>query len=395
MTPPPRAALAGVRVADFSRVLAGPYATMMLGDLGADVIKIESPAGDDTRQWKPPIDASGQSTYFASVNRNKRAVTLDLTTPDDLATARELALGSDILVENFKPGGMAGFGLDYETLSAFNPRLIYCSISGFGDEGGAALPGYDLLVQAVGGLMSITGDPDGRPTKAGVALVDVLTGMNAVIGIQSALRVRDQTGLGQQVQVNLLQSLLSALVNQASGALATGVAPRAMGNAHPSIAPYESYDAADRPVVVAVGNNRQFAGLARVIGAPELADDPRFASNADRVAHRDELRTAIERRLRNATAASWTAHLTAAGVPSGRVNDVVEAIEFATQLGLDPVVELPVDAAGEAGGQGGRGDAGMRLIANPIRLTETPPSYRLAPPDVATNNTIEWMPKEQ
>ncbi|MET1016739.1 MAG: CoA transferase, partial [Leifsonia flava] len=245
-----RGPLSGVRVADFSRVLAGPYATMMLADFGADVVKIESPAGDDTRSWTPPVDASGASTYFASVNRNKRSVVLDLSMDAGLAEARRLAFSADVVVENFRPGVMDRFGLDFESVRAANPGVVYCSITGFGAGEGAALPGYDLLVQAVGGLMSVTGAPDGDPTKAGVALVDVLTGLNALSGILLALRARDAAGgptvpgtsaPGSLVQVDLLSSLLSGLVNQASSTLATGVAPRRMGNAHPSIAPYESF----------------------------------------------------------------------------------------------------------------------------------------------------------
>lgn len=370
--------LSGIRVADFSRVLAGPYATMMLADLGADVIKIEGPAGDDTRGWKPPTDAAGRSTYFASVNRNKRAVTLDLKNQRHRGTARELALSADVVVENFKPGGMASFGLDYESLAAENPAVVYCSISGFGEGDGASLPGYDLLVQAVGGLMSVTGPAGGKPTKAGVALVDVLTGMNAVIGIQAALRSRDETGRGQRVQVNLLQSLLSALVNQASGTLATGVSPGRMGNAHPSISPYETYQASDRVMVIAVGNDRQFAAMAEVLGDPALPGDPRFAHNVDRVAHRAELRYAIESLLRARPAEQWVAGLLAAGVPAGRVNDVGEAIALADALGLDPVVSIE----------------GTRLIANPIRLSETPPAYRLPPPGQSASTHIAWLPKE-
>src|SRR5690554_5813798 len=371
--------LSGIRVADFSRVLAGPYATMMLADLGADVIKVESPAGDDTRAWKPPVDAAGRSIYFASVNRNKRAVTLDLRDEEQRATARELAVTADVVVENFKPGGMASFGLDYEAIAAENPGVVYCSITGFGEGEGAALPGYDLLVQAVGGLMSVTGQADGEPTKAGVALVDVLTGMNAVIGIQAALRSRELNGRGQRVQVNLLQSLLSALVNQASGTLATGTPPGRMGNAHPSISPYETYCAADRPMVIAVGNDRQFAAMARVLGDESLPVDARFLHNGDRVAHREELKARIEAALSARPAAEWVDELLAAGVPAGRVNDVGEAIALADSLGLGPVVSV--------------GD-GIRLVANPIRLSETPPTYRLPPPEQSTSARIAWLPKE-
>jgi crotonobetainyl-CoA:carnitine CoA-transferase CaiB-like acyl-CoA transferase len=278
--------LAGIRVVDFSRVLAGPYASMILADLGADVIKIESPSGDDTRSWTPPVDDSGRGTYFSSVNRNKRSIICDLRDPEGAAVARQLALSADVLIENFRPGTMTQFGLGWDDLEAENPSLVYCSVTGFGSGYGAHLPGYDLLVQAVGGVMSVTGAADAEPTKVGVALVDVITGQNAVVGIQAALRVRDRTGVGQRVEVNLLSSLLSALVNQTSAALNTGVSPRRMGNAHPSIAPYETFTAQDGPFVIAVGNDGQFRRLVGLLGLAELAGDPRFARNENRVTNR-------------------------------------------------------------------------------------------------------------
>ncbi|MET0974382.1 MAG: CoA transferase [Leifsonia sp.] len=375
--------LDGVRVADFSRVLAGPYATMMLADFGADVIKIESSGGDDTRSWTPPVDADGASTYFASVNRNKRSIVLDLATESGVAEARRLAASADVVVENFRPGVMRRFGLDHEAVHAVNPTAVYCSITGFGAGAGAALPGYDLLVQAVGGLMSVTGASDGDPSKVGVALVDVLTGLNAFSGILLALRDRDATGVGGHLEVDLLSSLLSALVNQASGVLATGVSPQRMGNAHPSIAPYESFRAADRDLVIAVGNDRQFRSLAVVLdgvaGAP-LGDDPRFATNPLRVAHRAELRAVIEERLAVAPAADWVESLTAAGVPAGLVNTVGEAISFAESLGLAPVGALPT-ASGAIG----------RFIANPIHLHGSEAGYRSAPPRLGEHAGADWL----
>lgn len=266
--------LSGLLVADFGRVLAAPYATMLLADLGADVVKVEQPGtGDDTRAWGPP-HARGEATYFLSVNRNKRSITLDLRDPADHARAVELVRRADVLVENFRPGTMAKHGLDYERARLLNPRLVYCSITGFGSGPGAALPGYDLLVQAVGGLMSVTGPEPGRPVKAGVALVDVLTGLHAAVGVLAALRERDATGVGQSVDVNLLSTLLSSLVNQSAGYTLAGVVPGILGNRHPSIAPYEVFAAADRPVVVAVGNDRQFAALCHGLDAPQLAADP-------------------------------------------------------------------------------------------------------------------------
>ena len=374
--------LAGVRVADFSRVLAGPYATMLLADFGADVIKVESPSGDDTRGWLPPVDATGRSTYFGGVNRNKRSVVLDLADAAGLAEARRLAASADVVVENFRPGVMARFGLDYEGVRASNPGVVYCSITGFGTGDGATLAGYDLLVQAVGGLMSITGEPDGEPSKVGVALVDVLTGQNALAGILLALRDRDRTGVGQLVEVNLLQSLLSALTNQASSTLATGTAPRRMGNRHPSIAPYAVFRAADRELVIAVGNDKQFRALASVLGASGLAEDARFASNAERVAHRDELHEEIEAALAAASAAHWVDDLTRAGVPAGLVNDVAEAVAFAESLGLEAVVEL-----------GDTARPPHRSIANPIGLDAARPRYRTPPPELGEHDGADWLPR--
>ena len=270
-------ALDGLVVVDFSRVLAGPYATMMLGDFGADVIKIERPqVGDDTREWGPPYDSEGVATYFNAVNRNKRSVVLDLTDPADQQRARELVATADIVVENFRAGTMEKFGLDYETMRASKPDLIYCSITGFGRDRGAALPGYDLLVQAVGGLMSVTGPGPDEPTKVGVAVVDVLAGLHALVGILAALAHRDRTGQGQRVDTDLLSVLLSSLVNQASGYLGAGAVPGIMGNRHPSIAPYQTFPTADRPIALAVGNDKQFRLLAKAVNLPWLADDSRI-----------------------------------------------------------------------------------------------------------------------
>ncbi|GAA1825409.1 CaiB/BaiF CoA transferase family protein [Agromyces salentinus] len=379
----PRGPLDGVRVADFSRVLAGPYATMMLADFGADVLKVEPPTGDDTRHWTPPVDASGQATYFGSVNRNKRSIALDLADAAGVAEARRLVASADVVIENFRPGVMARFGLAYEDVAAVNPGVVYCSITGFGSGPGAALAGYDLLVQAVGGLMSITGEPDGAPAKAGVALVDVLTGQNAFAGILLALRERDRTGRGQLVELDLLGSLLSALTNQAGSTLATGTPPRRLGNAHPSIAPYAVFTAEDRALVIAVGNDRQFRALAGVLGEAGLADDRRFATNASRVEHRAELTAVIEQRLAAASAGQWIEQLAAAGVPAGLVNDIGEAIAFAESLGLEPVVETRRDAPDAHAG---------RSIANPIHLAETPAAYRTPPPSLDEHAGADWHP---
>lgn len=367
---PPPGPLDTVTVADFSRVLAGPFASMMLADFGADVLKVESPAGDDTRSWVPPVDEHGVGTYFSSVNRNKRSVVCDLRTEEGLARAREIALAADVVIENFRPGVMQRFGLDYETLSEQRPDLVYCSITGFGSTGGAHLPGYDLLVQAVGGLMSVTGSQDSEPSKVGVALVDVVTGQNAVVGILAALRVRDATGRGQRVDVNLLSSLLAGLVNQASSTLVTGEAPQRMGNAHPSIAPYETLRTADSPLAIAVGNDRQFEALVRVLGLPEISADPRFAGNANRVAHRAALKALLEEQLCERSAVEWSRLLSSAGVPAGKVNSIAEALQLADDLGLTPVVEITDTATMRTSSQ----------VANPIRLSETPASYRRVPP---------------
>jgi crotonobetainyl-CoA:carnitine CoA-transferase CaiB-like acyl-CoA transferase len=365
------APLGDLRILDFSRVLAGPFATMMLADLGAEVIKVERPGtGDETRGWAPPRDARGQATYFQSVNRNKRSLALDLAGDEGRGRARELAAASDVVVENFRPDVMDSLGLGYEELAAANPRLVYCSITGFGDGEGARLPGFDLLVQALGGLMSITGSSDGEPQKVGVALVDVLTGLFATIGILAALRHRDATGEGQRVQVDLFSCLLAALVNQGSAYTLAGVVPGRMGNAHPSISPYELYPTGDGDLVLAVGNDRQFAALCEVLGTPELSADPSFASNAERVAHRDALKTALVVALGARPAAEWAAALTAARVPAGVVNDVAGAFKLAESIGLNPIVEVPDPATGTT----------VALTRNPIGLSRTPPTYRSAPP---------------
>ena len=296
------APLGDLLVVDFSRVLAAPLATMLLADHGATVLKVERPGrGDDTRGWGPPHASDGTATYFLSVNRGKHSVVLDLADSSDLAVARELTEGADVVVDNFRPGTMERLGLDHATLSAANPGLISCTVTGFGSGDGAAMPGYDLLLQAVGGLMSVTGAPDGEPQKVGVAVVDVITGLFATAGILTALRDRDRTGRGQSIELNLLTCLLAALVNQSTAQTAAGVTPGRMGNAHPSIAPYETFATAHGTLVVAVGTDHQFALLCELIGAGELADDPRFATNTDRVENRAVLRDAIAERLLTAS----------------------------------------------------------------------------------------------
>jgi crotonobetainyl-CoA:carnitine CoA-transferase CaiB-like acyl-CoA transferase len=364
-------ALGRLRILDFSRVLAGPLATMTLADLGAEVTKVERPGGgDDTRSWGPPHDSSGEATYFQAVNRNKTSIALDLGDAADLAEARRLALASDVVVENFRPGVMAKLGLDHERLARGNPGLVYCSITGFGGSGpGAELPGYDLLVQALGGLMSVTGEPDGEPLKVGVALVDVIAGLYAAVGILAALEHRRESGEGQLVEVDLLSALLAGLVNQSSAFTAAGVVPGRMGNRHPSIAPYELLHCRDVEVVIAVGTDRQFRDLCEVLGKADLSGEVRFATNPARVEHRDELKPLLEAALAARPAAEWVELLRARRVPAGVVNDIGAAFGFAARIGLDPIVEIPREG----------GDP-VRLPRNPIRLSKTPATYRLPPP---------------
>ena len=329
--------LDGLLVADFSRVLAGPMATMMLADLGATVIKVERPGvGDETRSWGPPYSEHG-STYFESVNRSKQSVTLDLTDADDRALAVELALRADVVVTNFRPGTMERLGLGYDDLKDRNPGLIYCVVNGFGEAGGRDLLGYDFVVQAVGGLMSITGAA-GEPTKVGVAVVDVLTGKDVVIGILAAVAARARTGRGDRIEVSLLTSALAALVNQGQAALETGRAPQAMANRHPSVAPYETLQCRDTLIAVACGNDGQFTRLATVLGVPELAARPEFATNALRVGHRELLVEQLEKQLAADDAASWVTRLSAADVPAGKVGTILEGLQLADDLGLEPTV---------------------------------------------------------
>ena len=365
--------LNGLVVADFSRILAGPYATMLLADLGADVIKVEGPTGDDTRTWLPP-ERDGVSTYYLAINRNKRSIALDFKDPADLAAAQELADRADIVIENFKPGGLTRFGLDYDAVRSRNQSVIYASISGFGSGDGAALPGYDLLVQAMSGLMSLTGDPEGEPYRAGISVFDVMTGMHAAIGILSALHHRDVTGEGQHIEVNLLSSALSALVNHTSAYVAGGTVPMRMGNAHPSLFPYEPLPTADKDLIVIAGNDGQFRKLATVLGLEELLDDERFLHNEDRTRNREQLRPYLVDRLKQRSADEWFGLLTAAGLPCGPINTVKEGVEFAERLGLAPVVEI------------GDGDDAVPTIRNPISFSGTPSRYTLPPPAIGQHN---------
>lgn len=378
--------LDGILVADFSRVLAGPSATAMLGDLGARVIKVERPGvGDDTRSWGPPWTEHG-AAYFETANRNKESVVLDLTDPDDQRLAQELAHRADVLVENFRPGTLERSGLGYEQLRHKNPRLVYCSVTGFGSGLGAHMPGYDFLVQAVGGLMSITGEPDsagGLPTKVGVALVDVLTSKDATIGILAALQARLADGHGQRVEVNLLSSLLAALANQATSFLTTGVAPGRLGNAHPSIAPYELLPCADGSIAIACGNDGQFRRLAETLGDVSLADDPRFTTNAERVRNRAALAESLGSLLSRGSVESWSDRLVAAGVPAGKVGTVADGFALADSLGLDPMVEI--------------GEGHPAQVRHPVTYSHTIVDRYSAPPSLGEHDRAlrAWLQQEE
>ncbi|HEX6544223.1 MAG TPA: CoA transferase [Ktedonobacterales bacterium] len=372
--------LDGLLVADFSRVLAGPYCTMLLGDLGATVIKVESPTGDDTRTWIPPV-RDGVSTYYLAINRNKRSVTLDFKNPADLRLAQELAGRADVFIENFKPGGLKRFGLDYDAVQQRNPGIIYASISGFGTAEGASLPGYDLVVQAISGLMSLTGDPDGPAYRAGISVFDVMAGLHATIGILAALNYRNRTGEGQHVELSLLASALSGLVNHTSAYVAGGVIPYRMGNAHPSLFPYEPLPTADRELIVIAGNNGQFRKLCDVLSLPDLPNDPRFASNEDRTRNREALRPLLVERLRTKTADEWFRLMTDAGVSCGPINNIAGGVNFAREIGLDPVVEV------------GSGEHAVPMIRHPITFSATPARYELPPPALGQDSDAirDWL----
>ena len=360
-------ALSGIRVADFSRVLAGPLATMLLADLGADVVKIERPeSGDDTRGWGPPF-VGGDAAYFLSLNRNKRSVTLDLSSDEGRSAARRLALASDVVVENFRPGLMERFGLDHATLAAEHPGLVYCSLTAFGEGDPAARPGYDIIVQALSGLMSFTGHPGGEPTKVGVALLDVICGLYACNAIQAALIGRGTTGRGARVTVSLFDASVAALVNQAANYLLGGLVPEPLGNAHPNIVPYQLFETADRPIILAAGNDRLFERTCEVVGRPELAADERFATNAARVRNRDALIPLLSAELAGRSAVEWLEALEAAAVPCAPVRTLDEV--FASAEGAAAIQEIDDPARGL-----------LRLVADPIRVDGRVPPARFPPP---------------
>jgi crotonobetainyl-CoA:carnitine CoA-transferase CaiB-like acyl-CoA transferase len=374
-------ALSHIRVLDLSRVLAGPWAGQVLADLGAEVIKVERPgSGDDTRHWGPPYvkDAdgkeSGEAAYFQSANRNKQSLTIDFTRPEGQQLVRDLVLHADVLLENFKVGGLAAYGLDYASLQALNPRLIYCSITGFGQDGPyAKRAGYDFMIQGLGGLMSLTGRADGEegagPMKVGVALTDILTGLYASIGVLAALNQREVSGLGQHIDVALLDVQVACLANQAMNYLCSGRVPQRLGNAHPNIVPYQDFPAADGDFIIAVGNDSQFRKLCQVLGHPQWADDPRFASNQLRVAHRAELIPLLRQVTVFRRSAEWIGLLEQAGVPCGPINDLA-------QVFADPQVQargLRLDLPNSLGSL-------TPQVASPLRLSGTPVEYRTAPP---------------
>ncbi|CAB3647129.1 CaiB/BaiF CoA transferase family protein [Trinickia soli] len=390
-----RGALSGLRVLDLSRVLAGPWASQLLADLGADVVKVERPGvGDDTRAWGPPwlSDAdgnpTGESAYYLSANRNKRSVTIDMAQPDGQALIRQLASKADIVLENFKVGGLARYGLDYASLAAINPRLIYCSITGFGQTGPyAARAGYDFLMQGMGGLMSLTGRPDGSPgegpIKVGVALTDVMTGLYSSVAVLAALAHRERSGQGQHIDLALLDVQIACLANQAANYLIGGNVPRRMGNAHPSIVPYQDFPTADGYMIIAVGNDSQFSSLCAGLGRPEWASDARFVSNPQRVLHRDELVALLHTVTVTRTTAQWVAMLEERGVPCGPINRM-------DQVFADPHVQsraMRMEMAHPVAGK-------VPLVANPIRMSETPVQYRNAPPTLGEHTETvldEWL----
>lgn len=365
MTGDREGALAGVRVLDLSRVLAGPVATQSLADLGADVLKVERPpGGDDTRSWGPPFVDADRSAYFMAANRSKASLLVDLATPAGRDLVLELARVADVVVENFKPGGAAKLGLDAERLCAANPRLVYASVRGFEADGpDAHRPGYDAVVQAAAGLMSITGEADGPPLKVGVAIADVVCGLNLTSAILAALYARERTGDGQAVEVSLEGAQAAALVNVAASVLNAGVEPERHGTAHPNLVPYQTFATADAPMVIAVGNDAQFAALCRALDRPEWADDARFATNADRVTHRDALVSAVQGVLSAAPRARWGACLDAAGVPWGPVRTVPEVFAAHPALAV---------ASGD----------GLRTVRSPLHLSATPVGPPRAPPHV-------------
>lgn len=372
--------LAGVVIADFTRVLAGPYCTMLLADMGATVIKVEGPGGDDSRQWVPPA-RDGVSTYYLSVNRNKNSIMLDMKNPQDLEIAYSIIDQADVFIENFKPGGLAQFGLDEQSVAQRWPGIVHASITGFGTAEGAHMPGYDLIAQAVSGMMTVTGSQDGPPQRAGVAIFDVVMGLQATVGILGALHERAASGTGQHLEIDLLSASLSGLVNQTTGYAACGNVPTRMGNDHPSLFPYGPFKAADRDIIICCGNDAQFARLVSRLGMPELAGDSRFATVKDRNANREPLRALMEEALAARSAGEWFELLQLDTVPASPVLGIDEGVEFAQKLGLNPVV------------QAGQGADAVPLIKHPVTFSRTPARYDKAPPALDDDRAavLDWI----
>ena len=393
----PDMALAGVKILDLSRILAGPGSTQLLGDLGADVVKVERPvAGDDTRKWGPPYVAdkngelTNESAYYLSANRNKRSIAIDLASEDGRNLIFQLLDHADVLVENYKVGGLAQYGLSYEQIKDRYPRLIYCSITGFGQTGPyAERPGYDFLVQGMGGIMSLTGEPEGQPMKVGVGIADVMTGMYAAVGILAALHHRDRQGVGQHIDISLLDAQIAWLVNGATNYLADGKLPTRLGNGHPNIVPYQVFSTADAPMILAVGNDNQFARFCKVADLLHLTTDPKFSTNPARVAHRQEVCERIEGALRKRTRVEWLSELEAVGVPCGPVNNLEDVFSDPHVKARGAQIEVPCDWAR---------DGHVRLLANPLKLSRTPASYRRPPPrlDEHREDVLkDWLSSDQ
>lgn len=371
--------LQGIRVLDLSRVLAGPYCTMVLGDLGAEVIKVEPPEGDETRGWGPPF-AGGESAYYLCVNRNKRDIVINLKTDEGKTVLRELAMQSDVLVENFRPGTLEKFGLDFATLHALNPKLIYCSITGFGQTGSMKdKPGYDFMIQASGGLMSITGEPEGEPMKTGVAVVDLFAGQNAIIAILAALQARTLTGKGQHLDIALFDSQLGWLANVASNYLISGKLPKRYGNAHANIVPYQSFQASDGWFAIAVGNDRQFARLCELLGKPELAANEKFASNSARVQNREEVIFILASIFKTASVAEWLGKLDEAEIPCGPINNFEQVFSMPQVKERGMLVQMEHPTIGT-----------LPLVGSPLKMSATPIEYRLPPP-LMGEHTVEIL----
>src|SRR5690625_416888 len=378
-------ALSGIKILDLSRVLAGPYSTMILGDLGAEVIKVEAPGGsDDTRKWGPPFK-NGVSAYYLCANRNKKSITIDLKSEEGIQAVKQLVQESDVIINNFKTGTMERFGIGYDTLKKINPKLVYCSITGFGETGPYKdMPGYDFIIQAMSGLMSITGDEQSGPQKLGVAIVDILTGLYATIGIQAALLERTTSGKGQKIDVSLYDSAVSALINIGSNYLMSGEIPTRLGNNHANIVPYQTFDTADGQMVIAIGNDRQYATFCNILEKPELATDERFITNADRVKHRDIITPLIQEVMLTKRTAYWQEQCNKYGIPCGPIQNIEEVVNDPQLQARGMFVEQEHPVAGN-----------IKLIGSPLKLSRTPVTMRHYPPEVGEHNEEIFNKKDE